>query len=251
MSPYYEDPSCRLYVGDAMDLPLEDESIDCIVTSPPYNCGMDYAGVSDRLSDADYAALAHSSAVDWFRVSRPGARVWVNVANFQEREDGRGNPSRVWYDALEDAGFRYRDTVIWFTDDGDQACAWGSYLSPNAPNLRGRYEPILLFYKDGWPKGRVERNDIPPDKWSVYTRNVWLIKPIGRNGHPAPFPPELPRRCILLSTWPGDVVLDPFCGSGTTIKVAKVLGRYGIGVDLSKKYVEMTRRRVAQEAFAW
>lgn len=233
-----------------MNLPLAAQSVDCVVTSPPYNCGIDYAGVSDRLTDAEYADLALGSALEMYRVMKDSGRVWVNIANFQEREDGRGNPSKVWYEALEAAGFRYRDTIIWFTDDGDQACAWGSYLSPNAPNLRGRYEPILLFYKGEWAKGRTERNDIPKDQWSRYTRNVWLIKPVGRKGHPAPFPAELPRRCILLSTWPGDVVLDPFCGSGTTVRVAKDLGRTGLGFDLSPAYVQMANDRLGQEVLA-
>lgn len=92
----------------------------------------------------------------------------------------------------------------------------------------------------------MERNDIPAAEWPELTRNVWRTPCAARNGHPAPFPAELPRRAILLSTWPGDVVLDPFCGGGTTVRVARALGRVGVGVDLSATYAAKSLRSVAQ-----
>jgi DNA modification methylase len=152
----------------------------------------------------------------------------------------------VWHQALEQAGLSFRDWVVWDQIGHDQPTAWGSYLSPNAPNLRGRSELVLLFFKGSWARGRVERSDVLARDWPELTRNVWTM-PCSRVGaHPCPFPPELPRRAILLSTWPGDLVLDPFCGSGTTLAVARSLGRRVIGCDLSAAYARLSRDAVSQ-----
>ncbi|MGH2690327.1 MAG: DNA-methyltransferase, partial [Actinomycetota bacterium] len=182
-------------------------------------------------------------------------RAWVNVATAvpgsvcgdREGEDGeRVALAALWHQSLSAAGLRFRDWVVWDQTGHDAATAWGSYLSPNAPNLRGRHELILLFYKATWSRGRVERGDIDPGQWGALTRNVWRMPCAPRSTHPAPFPAELARRAILLSTWPGDVVLDVFSGSGTTIGVARDLGRVGIGVDLSAAYARLGLEAVAQ-----
>lgn len=258
MTPYYENDSVTLHHADATNLPVPDESVDCIVTSPPYNVGMPYEGVDDLIPWEDYRALAYRSCAEMNRVLKHGGRVWLNVAaQTNHPEDGeagrRQDLSRLWEDALEAAGLWWRDTVVWDKRTGNNATAWGSKLSPNAPNLRGRYEPVLLHFKGQWSRGRVEQNDMTMPEFLEFTRNVWVFGTTGpsRNGgHPAPFPRALPYRCIKLSTWPGDVVLDPFMGSGNTIKVAKNLGRKAIGVDLSEAYVKRVRDRVAQEVLA-
>ena len=233
------------------------ESVDCVVTSPPYNVGMDYGPeVDDRMTPAEYQAFAFDCAREIARVSKHSARIWVNVPQAIYQKDGPNGLNEsgvrirqvpVWDDALVEAGLMFRDWIVWDKRGGNGNTDWGSYLSPNSPNLRGRYELILLYFKGEWNKGRIARNDIARDEWPELTRNVWRMQPEPRNhGHPAPFPAELPRRCILLSTWRGDVVLDPFCGSGTSIKVARDLGRIPIGVDLSHDYLLTTRGRIAQ-----
>lgn len=242
--------------ADARQIPLADESVDCIVTSPPYNCGMPYAGAADALDVEEYQDLAHGASAEMFRVLKPGGRAWVNVTQAVSRFglgdviEERWNPSEVWNRELGRAGLFYRDTVVWVQRGKDQPTAWGSVDSPNAPNLKGRWEPILLFFKGTWSRGRVGINDIAHRNWLDWVENVWYFTCARRNGHPAPFPAELPLRCILLSTWKGDVVLDPFCGSGTTVRVAKDLGRVGIGCDSSAVYAEMSDRRLGQEVLA-
>jgi len=244
--------------ADAGRLPLADCSVEAILTSPPYNVRVDYDGVSDFRPVDRYLVDALSWVAEMARVLRVGGRAWVNVApavpdvgdprfppGFEDRE--RRLPlASTWVTMLCGAGLKFRDWVVWEQVGHDRATAWGSYLSPNAPNLRGRHEAVLVFFKDTWRRGRVERNDICPQEWPELTRNVWKMGCAPRNGHPAPFPAELARRAILLSTWPGEVVLDPFCGSGTTVRVARDLGRVGIGVDLSAAYCRMARASVAQ-----
>jgi site-specific DNA-methyltransferase (adenine-specific) len=237
--------------ADAGRLPLADGSVDCVVTSPPYNVGVDYDGVSDVRPLAAYLEQSFVWAREMSRVLMVGGRAWVNVATAVPGSEGCESEGRValaalWHQALSAAGLRFRDWVVWDQTGHDAATAWGSYLSPNAPNLRGRHELILLFYKGIWSRGRVERGDIDPGQWGELTRNVWRMPCAPRSTHPAPFPAELARRAILLSTWPGDVVLDVFSGSGTTIGVARDLGRVGIGVDLSAAYARLGLDVVAQ-----
>lgn len=236
-----------IIVGDARALPLAAASVDCIVTSPPYNVGVDYGTVDDDIDPAAYVEFARICCAQFERVLKPGGRAWVNVAVSTGGQDGglRTKLATLWDAALEASGLTFRDWIVWDKVGGEGGTRWGSYLSPNSPNLRGRYELVLLYFKGpDWKRGRTERSDIDPDEWPHLTRNVWPIQPEPRNhGHPAPFPRRIPRKAILLSTWPGDIVLDPFCGSGTTVRVAHDLGRVGIGVELSAAYARAARRR--------
>jgi DNA modification methylase len=226
-----------VYPGDATKLPLADESVHCIVTSPPYNCGTEYEGYDDNLDWYDYEALAEHSAKEMLRVLVPGGRAWVNVAPSVPGMGGsRTALAAGWQEALGWAGFNYRDTIIWLQGGHDGGCAWGSWKSPTSPNLRGGYEVILLYFKGQWKRYPTLGN-IPlyqGDDWQDLVRNVWPIRPVRRKGG-APFPAELPRRCIALSTWPGEVVLDPFGGTGTTVAAAEEAGRVGIGFDIGAK----------------
>src|SRR4029453_16894900 len=129
-----------------------------------------------------------------------------------------------WAAALEAAGLGLVDQVAWCSSRG-AGTAWGSWQSPSGPNLRGDWESILGACAGGWERG-------PP--------------PARRAGHPAPFPVELARRAIRLSTWPGETVLDPFAGSGSTLLAARQLGRHAVGIERSERYCELAVRRLAQ-----
>ena len=234
-------------LGDATNVTeVADESVSCIVTSPPYNVGIEYGEHYDDTQDwIEYSHMVLHSAREMHRVLVSGGRAWVNVMpSVPVGLDSRINLSGIWLDAFWKAGFGYRDTVIWIQDSHDGGCAWGSWRLPSAPNLRGGYEVILCVFKDHW-KCKLPRADtgvvaldqqddnLAATPWTDVVRNFWNIRPERRRPDaPAPFPPELPARCIRLSTWPGETVLDPFCGSATTIKAAEALGRVGIGFDL-------------------
>lgn len=246
----------RVIQGDATRLPLADESVACIVTSPPYNVGMEYGDdAPDVMSWKDYGALARDSAREMFRVLKPGGRVWVDIQPTVPY--GPGDNTRraalvsIWDDWLRAPGFLYRDTVAWIQDSHDGQCAWGSWLLPSAPNQRGGWESILCFYKDTWtrkrpdgvsPTWRAPRFDLGGDWGNDLCRNTWKIAP-SRSKYPATFPIDLPARCIRLSTWPGETVLDPFGGTGTTADAAERLGRHGITVSLDAAGTAFARDR--------
>jgi len=262
MKPYYDEDGITIYHSDARELPLSDESVDCVVTSPPYNVGMPYVGVEDTLMPLEYRARARAWADEMYRVLRDNRRCWVNVVpsvtyDDYERPAGwhsgrtkapRLNLLEVWQDALQGAGFELVDVVAW-TRVGNNSTAWGSYQSPASPNLRGDWEAVILACKGEYARATPDdwrgwRDDFGP--WTPLVSTVWQFSPAPRNGHPAPFPVELPRRCIRLSTWPGETVLDPFVGSGTTLHAARALERQAVGVELSEKYCEIAVQRLAQ-----
>ena len=241
--------------GHAGALQLPGESVHCVVTSPPYNCGIEYVGYNDSEPWNRYVLdLVHPAANEIARVLVPGGRAWVNVpTNGPADENGRRmNVAHAWEGALYGAGLKYRDTIVWKQDAHDGGTQWGSWLRPSAPNLRGEYEVILCFFKGNWTRDRpsdVSSNYIGPrhalgGDWTDLCRNVWTLPSIRSKFSPAPFPIELPARAIRLSTWPGEVVLDPFGGSGTTAEAADILGRVGISIDVSAEQTRITKDRL-------
>lgn len=231
--------------GDAGCLNLLDESVDCIVTSPPYGVGIEYQGYEDVNPETPpYQSMIRDATKEMWRVLKPSGRLWLNLmpAVPSKNVTTRTPLHVLWGDALDQCGLHYRDTVVWIQDSFDGSCGWGSWKRPSAPNLRGGYELILCYYKPPYkrttPRGHIGYVDEMPDStpWQDLVRNVWTINPSRRRPDaPAPFPEELVERCLRLSTWPGDVVLDPFAGSGTAIEVAERMGRVGIGYDIGAK----------------
>jgi DNA modification methylase len=252
LAPYYQDDSCTIYHCDIRELP-ELPEIACLITSPPYNAGINYGpDVDDAMPWDLYRELAEATCRFGSKALVSGGRAWVNVAPAVPIRDGRGRISllRLWEDALFAAGLDLWDYVSWPTQGRGPSTAWGSWQSPASPNLRGEWEVIIAAYKETWqreaPDGLKEWRD-ENGGWTPLVSNVWRMQPEQRNGHPAPYPSDLPMRAIRLSTWPEETVLDPFMGSGTTLRVAKDLGRKAIGVEVSEKFCELAARRLSQE----
>jgi site-specific DNA-methyltransferase (adenine-specific) len=185
------------------------------------------------------AMLAGVWAECW-RVMKPGGRIAVNVAG-----TGRSPyyPLHHYIRAqLEAQGFGMRGEVIWYKGPV-MGTAWGSWKSPSNPALRDVHEYILIFSKGDWRLGHSGEADITAEEFVEYTRSVWEFRPAvpDKVDHPAPFPPELPKRLIKLYTFKDDLVLDPFMGSGTTCQVSQALGRRWIGVDMDGGYCDLAR----------
>jgi len=120
-------------------------------------------------------------------------------------------------------------------------------MSASAPFVIAPVELILVLYKKHWRKvSGSGKSDITRDKFIQWTNGLWTFKGESKKkvGHPAPFPIELPKRCIKLFSFVGDTVLDPFAGSGTTLIAATMLNRIGIGVEIDPQYCELSKRRI-------
>ncbi len=237
----------RVFCHDARDMcHIPDRSVHLCVTSPPYNASKEYDG---NLTIGEYRQLLTDVFREVFRVLVPGGRLCINIANLG-RKPYIPLHSFVIADML-DLGFLMRGEIIWNKSaSAGGSTAWGSWMSPSNPTLRDVHEYIMIFCKDTFKRKPPEKRQptISRDDFLAWTKSVWEFptESAKRVGHPAPFPIELPRRFIDLYTYRGEVVIDPFCGSGTTCVAAKMLNRRFIGYDVNQEYTETARERIAR-----
>lgn len=217
---------------------VEDNTVQLIVTSPPYNVGKEYASYNDNKTLRTYLDFLNRVWKECKRVLCNGGRIAVNVADTW-RQPYLPLHCFITKQFL-DLGFLMRGIVYW--DKGTSvgvSTAWGSWRSASNPTLRDVGEYILIFSKDSFKLESENRvSTITPEQFTAYTKSLWSFPTTTskKEGHPAPFPEELPKRLIQLYTFLGNTVLDPFLGSGTTCKVAKALGRKSIGYEIDESY---------------
>lgn len=256
-----------LMVGDARRMPqLPDNSVALVVTSPPYFVGKEYETALGQghvpATYLDYLAMLREVFAECVRVLEPGGRIAVNVANLG-RKPYRSLSADVIAILQDDLGLLLRGEIIWVKGDGASgSCAWGSFKSAANPVLRDLTERVIVACKGRFDRaisralrqrrGLPHEDTISREDFMAWTLDVWRIpaEHARRVGHPAPFPVELPRRLIELYTYRGDLVLDPFLGSGSTAVAAVRTGRRFAGYDIDPHYVALAARRVEAEMAA-
>lgn len=234
----------KLILGSAENMKeIPDNSIHLMITSPPYNVSKEY---DKDLSLKEYLQLLENSFKETFRVLVNGGRACINVANL----------GRKPYIPLSDyisklmieIGFNMRGEIIWNKGaSASPSTAWGSWQSAANPILRDVHEYILVFSKGDYKRERGQKdNTISKEQFMEWTKSIWTFnaESARRIGHPAPFPEELPFRLIQLYSFKGDIVLDPFIGSGTTAIAALKSERKFVGYDISKEYIELAKKRI-------
>ena len=255
-----------IWVGDARQMDrwgeIVDGSVALVVTSPPYFAGKEYEavlGVGTVPADYDaYLGMLYDVFAQCFDKLEPGGRVAVNVANLGRKP--YRSLSRDVIDLLEGLGYLLRGEIVWQKSHAaGGSCAWGTYQRPGNPVLRDVSERIIVACKGRFDRalspdqrsaaGLPHEGTITMDEFIDATIDVWDIptESATRVGHPAPFPVELPRRLIELYTYRGDLVLDPFMGSGSTAVAAVRTERHYVGFDTDEAYVALAERRVAEE----
>lgn len=224
---------------------LPNNSVHLMITSPPYNVTKEY---DDNLSLEEYLILLKNVWKETHRVLVPGGRACINIANLG-RKPYIPLHSYIIKDMLE-LGFYMRGEIIWNkASSASPSTAWGSWLSAANPVLRDIHEYILVFSKESFThKRKGKESTLSKEEFLEWTKSVWTFPAVSAKmiGHPAPFPEELPLRLIKLYSFKGDVVLDPFLGSGTTSLVAIKNSRNYIGYDTNEKYIELANKRVAE-----
>lgn len=224
---------------------IPDASVHLMVTSPPYNSSKQY---DQDFSLDEYLAMLGRVWAETYRVLVPGGRACINVANLGRKPYIPLHGYII--EQMQKLGFLMRGEIIWNKAASSSAStAWGSWQSAANPVLRDVHEYILVFSKDTFKRVGVGRTStITRDQFLEWTKSVWSFPAVTARkiGHPAPFPEELPHRCIQLFTFEGDVVLDPFAGSGTTCLAAKQDGRRYIGYELNAEYVKLAEGRLAK-----
>ncbi len=223
---------------------LERESINVTITSPPYNVGVSYKGGSqDDVSYDEYLNFSKEYLSNILYWTKPTGRLCLNVGLDKNKNGKRPICSDITKLAM-DMGWKYHSTIIWNEGTVSRRTAWGSWLSASAPHVIAPVEVILVLYKDEWKRDYKGTSTIQRDDFIKWTNGLWIFGGSRKNGHPAPFPPELPRRCIQLFSYLEDTILDPFSGSGTTVLESISNGRKAIGVEISKEYHKLAKERI-------
>jgi DNA modification methylase len=254
----------KIILGDARRMEeIDDRSVALVVTSPPYFAGKDYeADLGEGYVPATYAnflSMLEEVFAECLRKLEPGGRIAVNVANLGRKpyRSLAGDVNFILQDRLR---MLLRGEVVWVKARGATgSCAWGSFQRPTNPVLRDLTERVVIASKGRFDRalslkqrqklGLPSEATITRDEFLEATTDVWEIpaESARRVGHPAPFPVELPARLIDLYTYRGDLVLDPFIGSGTTAIAAVRSGRHYAGYETDPAYADSARARVARE----
>lgn len=229
--------------SESMD-EIPDYSVHLMVTSPPYNVKKEY---DEDLTLDEYRELLRRVFKETYKKLVTGGRACINIANLG-RKPYIPLHKYIIEDML-DIGFYMRGEIIWNKgSSASPSTAWGSWRSATNPVLRDVHEYILVFSKESFSrkKSSDKISTITKEEFLEWTKSVWTFPAVSAKsiGHPAPFPEELPYRLIQLYTFKSEVVLDPFCGSGTTCLAALKSGRYYIGYEIEPKYVELAEKRI-------
>jgi DNA modification methylase len=254
----------KIILGDSREMgEVADGSVDLVVTSPPYWHLKDY-GISDQIG---YGQTLHDYLRDLYRVwgeclrvLRQGGRLCVNVGDQFARAAVYGRYKIIPLHAEiigqgEELGFDFMGAIIWqkktTMNTTGGAPIMGSYPYPPNGLVEIDYEFILIFKKPG-PGKKVEKeikeaSKLTKEEWKEYFSGHWHFGGARQLGHEAMFPEELPRRLIRMFTFAGDTVLDPFLGSGTTVKAALELGRNAVGYEISDAFEDMIHEKLGMK----
>lgn len=225
---------------------IEAGSVDLVVTSPPYNVDIQYNSHRDDVSYVEYLEFSEKWLTQCFNFLRDDGRLCLNVP-LDKNKGGQQSVGADFTTIAKKIGYKYHSTIIWNEGNISRRTAWGSWMSASAPFVIAPVELIIILYKNTWKKtSGSKKSDVTRDEFMNWTNGLWTFNGESKKkiGHPAPFPLELPRRCIKMFSYVGDTVLDPFMGSGTTLIAAGMLGRKAVGVDVDKGYCKLAQKRI-------
>jgi len=251
----------KIIIGDSRNMSeIDNETIDLIITSPPYWHLKDY-GVENQIG---YGQTLHEYLKDlyrvWqecFRVLKEGRRLCINIGDQFARSVVYGRYKIIPLHSeiiaqCEDIGFDYMGAIIWqkktTMNTSGGANVMGSYPYPPNGMIEIDYEFILIFKKPG-KSSKVsseikEKSILTKEEWKEYFNGHWYFKGEKQAEHEAMFPDELPYRLIKMFSFVGDTILDPFLGSGTTLKVALELERNAIGYEINPDFLEVINKKL-------
>jgi site-specific DNA-methyltransferase (cytosine-N4-specific) len=262
---------------------LPDNSVHLIITSPPYFNIKDYSldgyqvkkrveKVKGQIGDiADYKEYINEMLVVWKeceRVLTPNGKLAINTPlmpmlkkNFSTHYNRHifDINSDIENSILNNTGLFLLDVYIWNRTNPSKKLMFGSYPYPRNFYAQNTIEFINTYVKDGPPQNKLpkdirEKSKLTEKEWVEFTKQVWDIPIPNKNDlafgeHSAIMPEEIVRRCVRLYTYVGDVILDPFAGSGTTLKVAKELKRNYVGYEISKSYEKIINAKLSDRLF--
>ncbi len=248
---FFENDSLRIINDSVFSTDIvQDGSVDLIVTSPPYNIDIKYNSHNDQLTYDDYKEFSRKWMKKCFEWLKDDGRFCLNIP-LDKNKGGHQSVGADLTTIAKEAGFQYQSTIIWNEGNISRRTAWGSWVSASAPYVIAPVELIVILYKNTWKKTSGSlKSDITKEQFMEWTNGLWTFNGERKTkiGHPAPFPVELPSRCMKLFSFVDDTVLDPFMGSGTTLVAASLCDRKAIGIEVDPRYCEIAVGRIEKEA---
>lgn len=268
-----EEVLSQVIVGDCVEVmsKLPENSIDLVVTSPPYSVGINYDTYDDNTTIEDYLSFSEKWLRESYRVLKSDGRICVNVpyeVNLKDRGGRIFIVSEIW-NVMKKIGYNWFGIIDLEEDSPHRSktTAWGSWMSPSQPYLYNPKECIIIAYKNspkkiekGEPQWKGTPTEIEQEDGNVKNKVVydekdkkefmelvfgqWKYFADTKQQTKATFSMDIPSKAIKILTYKGDIVLDPFCGSGTSMVAAETLGRKWIGIELSENYTKISRERV-------
>jgi site-specific DNA-methyltransferase (adenine-specific) len=248
---FFKDKRLEIIHDDVLSTKaVEPKSIDLIVTSPPYNVDIKYNSHDDSITYENYLKFSKKWMTRCFDWLKDDGRFCLNIP-LDKNKGGQQSVGADFTTIAKEIGFQYHSTIIWNEGNISRRTAWGSFQSASAPFVISPVELIIVLYKKHWKKQSGSKiSDISKQEFMDWTNGLWSFSGESKKkvGHPAPFPTELPRRCIKLFSFKDDVILDPFLGSGTTLIAASLNNRRGIGIEIDINYCKIALERLRKEA---
>ena len=238
----------KIYNSDCIELmnKIDDGIVDLTVTSPPYNVKMEYAEdeTGDDLPYPDYLKWLENVFSEVYRITKSGGRLCINVGDL--------NNSRIPLSSdivsfCQKIGWLTMGRIAWNKNDTSNRCSWGSFMSPSCPSFPNPIEYILIFAKDSLKLGREGITDILRQEFIDWSYSLWTFPGAHHDVHKAVFPIQLPIRCIKMLSYVGDLVFEPFAGTGTTALAALKTNRNFIGSEKSKIYFDIAEEAIRAE----
>ena len=249
-SIFFQDEKMKIINEDVLTTELvAPESIDLVITSPPYNVDIKYNSHKDDDSYDNYKEFTRKWMSRCFKWLRNDGRFCLNIP-LDKNKGGQQSVGADLTTIAKDIGFKYHSTIIWNEGNISRRTAWGSFQSASAPFVIAPVELIVVLYKNEWKKQSGSKiSDISKQEFMDWTNGLWTFSGESKKkiGHPAPFPVELPRRCMKLFSYVGDTVLDPFLGSGTTLVATYLNNRIGVGIEYDENYCKIALNRLKRE----
>ena len=228
-------------------------SIDLIVTSPPYNVGIKYDIWNDKLSVEEYFGFVKLFLTSFKAILKEDGRFAINVlyeANMKHTgEQTRLSPLGEYYNLLKIVGLKY-NTIVQLEEKNPHRVkytSWGSYRSSSAPYAYCPAEVVLIGYKNQWKKLHKGKSTMTKEEFMQLVSGKWKYRAETKKWTEANFSIDLPVNAMKLLSYENDIVLDPFIGSGTTAVAAERLNRRWIGIEISEEYCEIAKRRIEND----
>lgn len=263
----------KIINGNCIDVMSDNPegSVDLIVTSPPYGVGIDYDTHNDDMEITEYLDFSRKWLTQAYRVLKDDGRIALNIPYEINRQQKGGRVlimAEIWM-IMKEIGFNFFGIVDLYEDSPHRSktTAWGSWMSPSAPYIYNPKECVILAYKknhikkvkgtpqwkgtltevekeDGTIKNKMVYSDEDKKEFMQLVYGQWSYFADTKQMTKATFSMDIPSKAIKILSYKDDLVLDPFCGSGTTLVAAELLGRNWLGIELSENYCKVATNRV-------